>query len=730
MARDPSDVLRQAMEFFIAGHIVEARALLLDLVRVNPQLEAGWMFLCFTLDEPQQKLDCLQQVLALNPNNDEARLRLQQLQGDTAAPPESSQSPDGAIHLGEEPAKKQRGKEGEQAPMTRPAITLAASAVRQADSISHRKTAEKSAFSSNIDSPTTPSAPHVSPFTVDISHMDDDLSGMRQADSAGGMGQAGYTSLSTSAMAAVPDAKKPPVAESEAISTAADKQGHDIYSTEKAKRGWGGTCGVFTVLALLIAVGVAIWAYASGNLPAALFGGTPIYSGSGTRISGTPVAWNLPVQWTVTPTLIPSLAPTATQTPTPETTPTLPTPDPAEMVEIVKMEQQVAQLRGLEWNGTLPIYIVDRTRAGNIMQELTAGEGDAETSKDESRVLVALGLIRPTFDWARFSMGRMADGVLGFYMPSQRTIYLIDTPFDIVKRRVFVHEFDHALVHQNYPSAGMLDQDRQCLADSQRCDAIRALVEGDATYMELHWFYEFASAEEKNNLALIPSSTMSPINQYTPPYAGPALWFAYEYGNQFVAALMNQGMWGSVNQAYLNLPLSTEQIMHPELYLAGEKPIAMSVPDLAAILGSAWRPIGSDTLGEFMTYLILGYGVDVTANTAPGDLETIRTEALTSAEGWGGDHLEAFYNENRNQTMMVVEWAWDWPKEKTEFALSLTNYLHSRFQQGRVERTGADCWRMGRDTTCLFQTTTKTLWVLAPDMDTINSIVAAYPGYQ
>src|SRR4030042_3930104 len=80
MPRDPSDVLRQAMEFFIAGHIVEARALLLDLVRVNPQLEAGWMFLCYTLDDPQQKLDCLRQVLVINPNNEEAQIRLGQVE--------------------------------------------------------------------------------------------------------------------------------------------------------------------------------------------------------------------------------------------------------------------------------------------------------------------------------------------------------------------------------------------------------------------------------------------------------------------------------------------------------------------------------------------------------------------------------------------------------------------------------------------------------------------------
>ena len=49
MARDFSEVLQQAMEFYVAGQLVEARALLLDIVRADPRLEAGWMFLSYTL---------------------------------------------------------------------------------------------------------------------------------------------------------------------------------------------------------------------------------------------------------------------------------------------------------------------------------------------------------------------------------------------------------------------------------------------------------------------------------------------------------------------------------------------------------------------------------------------------------------------------------------------------------------------------------------------------------
>ncbi|HEY5119782.1 MAG TPA: hypothetical protein VII90_10030, partial [Anaerolineales bacterium] len=79
MASDVNEVLQQAMEFYVAGHTVEAKALLLDLVRAHPTLEAGWMFLSYTLDDPSQKVDCLRQVIKINPQNSEARYTLESL---------------------------------------------------------------------------------------------------------------------------------------------------------------------------------------------------------------------------------------------------------------------------------------------------------------------------------------------------------------------------------------------------------------------------------------------------------------------------------------------------------------------------------------------------------------------------------------------------------------------------------------------------------------------------
>ena len=64
--------LLQAAEHLQAGRIEQARTILIAFVRQNPNSEKGWFLLSRTLTDPKQQTDCLQRVLAINPNNAEA----------------------------------------------------------------------------------------------------------------------------------------------------------------------------------------------------------------------------------------------------------------------------------------------------------------------------------------------------------------------------------------------------------------------------------------------------------------------------------------------------------------------------------------------------------------------------------------------------------------------------------------------------------------------------------
>jgi hypothetical protein len=200
--------------------------------------------------------------------------------------------------------------------------------------------------------------------------------------------------------------------------------------------------------------------------------------------------------------------------------------------------------------------------------------------------------------------------------------------------------------------------------------------------------------------------------------------FPYNEGAIFVYSIYKwqNGYWAAVNKVYDNLPVSTEQILHPEKYLAGEKPVVMVVPDLQSVLGDGWTLIGSDSLGEFMTHLLLSYGADYLA-------EIPDETALTASAGWGGDHYVVYASPSGDQTVLAAEWNWDTANDETEFLAAMRDYLNARFRGEKPNPPTADCWSMNDQTTCLFHTNRNTLWILAPDMDTVKKVLSSYPAY-
>jgi hypothetical protein len=212
--------------------------------------------------------------------------------------------------------------------------------------------------------------------------------------------------------------------------------------------------------------------------------------------------------------------------------------------------------------------------------------------------------------------------------------------------------------------------------------------------------------------------TLAPEDN-TPPYAEPLMDFSYDQGYQFVLYFYKKGNWARVNKIYENIPLSTEQILHPAKYEKGEKPVAMDVPDLQAVLGESWSLVKSDSLGEFMTYLLLGYGADEFAQISD-------SRAAAASAGWGGDHYLVFASAQSDQILLAAEWTWDTDMDAADFHTRMKEYLDMRFRGGKTEASAGDCWTMNEETACISRKGRDTLWVLGPDMDTIRSVNSAY----
>lgn len=430
----------------------------------------------------------------------------------------------------------------------------------------------------------------------------------------------------------------------------------------------------------------------------------------------------LPPTWT--PAATHTLPPTPTITPTPSETPTVTPvpPDPETAAEMETIRQEVADLRGLARLDNSSSFLITSGRVRPILEaSFRAGGGTLEEVSDQSRVLVALGLIKPTYDLYTNILNGLTDSLGGFYLPWSQEIFVIGGRFTGVERWVYSHEYGHALVDSHYDigSAGVYPL---CLRTTDQCSAIQALVEGDATLVMTQWWQQYASPQDYQDILSYTRPHRTLADQFPPPYSLPDSSFPYEQGAAFVEYLYARGNWAEVNQAYQRLPETTEQILHPAKYVADEGPVAVAAADLGPRLGEGWRRLSQDTLGEWSTFLLLAYGADLASQL---DL----TQAEAAAAGWGGDTYLVFYNDTSAETVLAGRWLWETQSDADQFAAGLRTVLDGRHRGNEIELGRGQCWESNGEVSCLLGAGREILWLFGPAGELLPRLFGAFPGF-
>ena len=76
---DTSDLLQQGIALARAGQREQARNILMQVVELDEQNESAWLWLSGVVDSDDDKAVALENVLALNPNNEWAKRGLKLL---------------------------------------------------------------------------------------------------------------------------------------------------------------------------------------------------------------------------------------------------------------------------------------------------------------------------------------------------------------------------------------------------------------------------------------------------------------------------------------------------------------------------------------------------------------------------------------------------------------------------------------------------------------------------
>lgn len=308
-----------------------------------------------------------------------------------------------------------------------------------------------------------------------------------------------------------------------------------------------------------------------------------------------------------------------------------------------------------------------------LIREEKEDKDEAQRYADD-KALEAFGLIPKGFPLDSFMLDVLTDQVAGLYDPKAEEFYIADwIPAD-EQRPVMAHELTHALEDQSFHidpwiKAARPNDDAELARDSvSEGSAVAAMV-------------DYTLRDEKMSVRDVPDVTVlirsgamaemdkDPKLSHAPIYIRDELLFPYLAGTSFSQQFLKAHTgWGDIKLLFENPPVSTQQILHPDLYLKGVKPVSVSLPDWKAVAPSDWKLLEENVMGEF--------GLEEVLKQFLGQQ---RADLLSPA--WVGDRYAVFEDQKTKNTVLVYRLAFDKDENAARFCGQYSEALELKYKE-------------------------------------------------
>lgn len=331
---------------------------------------------------------------------------------------------------------------------------------------------------------------------------------------------------------------------------------------------------------------------------------------------------------------------------------------------VQRLEAQTERITGLQFKHPVVVRLRTRVQVRDyVTRKFDEDLPPAELTGAESAYKL-FGLIPDTLDLRHTMIALLTEQVAGYYDPDSGALFIPSDLNDRFRVRMVVsHELVHALQDQYTPLDSLINQRRQ----NDRRSAAQAVLEGQATFYQIpilmpeqhpetlpeHWFWRQREAMAQQQAEM-------------PEFSGAPLWlrqtliFPYLGGADFIGWFVRTH---HGHEPYgREMPLSTEQILHPDRYAAGDEPVELA---FAAAAPDTVRY--EDGLGEFEIGLLFAQLL--------GDVNV--DQGSVYAQGWGGDRYQV-YGPRTRADALVWYTVWDTPAARDRFLRGLTRLWSGR----------------------------------------------------
>jgi hypothetical protein len=333
--------------------------------------------------------------------------------------------------------------------------------------------------------------------------------------------------------------------------------------------------------------------------------------------------------------------------------------------EVAEAIPRIEQSTGLKFKTPpkLEIRTKDQVRAFLLKQFDEATP--ASQLAGEEKTYKLLGLIPDTMNLRDFFVRVLSEQVVGYYDPKAKTLYVVQGADEQVVGITITHELVHALQDQ-YVN---LDSIQKSGASNDHLAAAQALIEGEAQFEQISIMLggpeqietRLPGAWDRVREEIRNRQGEMPVFATAPMVIQESLLFPYLSGAEFVRRVKEKR---GNHDPFRDVPRSTEQVLHPPLFLSTppDDPTAVTLP--APRVGTK---VYENDMGEFGARLIV-YAYLKDPQTAQ-----------RAAAGWDGDRFMIV--ERGAERGFVWAIVWDSPVDAGEFTDAMV--------RATMRRTGA-----------------------------------------
>jgi hypothetical protein len=296
-------------------------------------------------------------------------------------------------------------------------------------------------------------------------------------------------------------------------------------------------------------------------------------------------------------------------------------------------------------------------------------EQDGKKLHADVRAMEMLGLLPKSYPLEQTLIDLLTQQIAGVYDSKGREFFISAATEPGEQRVVMAHELTHALEDQSFHIERW---SKEAKGNDDAEFARNAVLEGSAMAAMINYVLRanggsFADLANVDPALLLGDVDSSPDLNGVPLVIKDQLLFPYLNGSAFsVKVLQAHGGWTGLHTIFEKPPASTQQIMHPDLYLRGARPDIVAMPSLDGVVPKGWKKLDENVMGEF--------GINQVLKQFLG-----KRTADELAAYWTGDRYAVFEESPQGSAMLMLRLQLAGNEEATRFFDGYSELLNRRF---------------------------------------------------